>query len=217
LWEKDNALQAPLSDELLRQAHGAVLIPGGDYEDLRLIDYQNALTVKAEELKPMFERYGAKEIVIAVVTPGALATSEPDSVLLRRLSLTQPLRNEVMEIKPESPEEGAQVRLARTVRALATAFTQMANSTAEQQQLRLDAAQKIKVGFIYTTPRSLAEMQAAIRDSKGVLQLDLPAIALKDMRGLVYFEGDVSELKAGLMKKGLRISEQGDSWILSTR
>jgi hypothetical protein len=134
LWEKENLLREPLADEIRRQARGGILLPGGDLEDLRLIDYQNALTVKPEELKPMFDRYGAEEIIIAVLTPGASGTMDASSVLLRRLKIDGS-RNEVIEIPPETAEEISSVRLAKSASAIANAITQIASSTAERDQL----------------------------------------------------------------------------------
>jgi hypothetical protein len=216
MWEKDNQLRAPMSDEIRRQAHGGVLLPGGDLEDLRLIDYQNALTVKGEELKPMFERYGAEEIIIAILTPSAVGTTSPSSVLLRRLRL-QGDRNEVMEITPELPEETAQVRLAKSANAIAAAVTQIATSTAERDQAIRDAAPKIPVRFRYAVPKDFARMQEAVLNSPEVLSLDLPSIGLAQVDGTIYLKGDKEALRLGLTKQGVFVTPNGDGWRLSVR
>ena len=81
LWEKENQLRNPLAEEVLRQSHGAVLVAGGDFEDLRLVDYKNILTVKAEELAPMFARYGSREIIVAVLTLSPAGKEAPSGVI----------------------------------------------------------------------------------------------------------------------------------------
>ncbi len=216
MWEKENILRVPLADEVRRQAHGEILLPGGDLEDLRLVDYQNALTVKPEELKPMFARYGAEEIIIAVFKPGATGTMDPSSAVLRRLKLDS-ARDEVIEIFPESPEEISSARLMKAAAAIATAVTQIASSTAEREQLARDRAKKIPVRFAYTIPKDLARMQEAVRASPEVLSLEQPSIALSQVEGVIYLNGEEEALKESLKKKGIIVTMVSKGWQLSTR
>jgi hypothetical protein len=216
MWEKENILRVPLADEVRRQAHGEILLPGGDLEDLRLVDYQNALTVKPDELKPMFARYGAEEIIIAVFKPGAAGTMDPSSAVLRRLKLDS-ARDEVIEIFPESPEEISSARLMKAAAAIATAVTQIASSTAEREQLARDRAKKIPVRFAYTIPKDLARMQEAVRASPEVLSLEQPSIALSQVEGVIYLNGEEETLKATLKKKGIIVTVLSKGWQLSTR
>lgn len=216
MWEKENILRVPLADEVRRQAHGEILLPGGDLEDLRLVDYQNALTVKPEELKPMFARYGAEEIIIVVFKPGAAGTLDPSNAVLRRLKLDS-ARDEVLEIIPDSPEEISSSRLMKATTAIATAVTQIASSTAEREQLARDRAKKIPVRFAYTIPRDLARMQEAVRASPDVLSLEQPNIALSQVEGIIYLSGEEEALKANLKKKGIIVTVLSKGWQLSTR
>lgn len=216
LWEKDNLLRAPLSDEIRRQARGGILLPGGDLEDLRLIDYQNALTVKPEELKPMFDRYGAEEIIIAVLTPGAAGTRDVSSVLLRRLT-PDGVRNEVLDIAPENAEEVSAVRLAKSASAIASAITRIATSTAERDQLLRNQTSQIPVRFAYAIPKELAFMQQAVRSSPEVLSLELPMIGLAQVTGTIYLKGNEAALKEALTKQGVIVTVMSKGWRLSVR
>lgn len=216
LWEKENVLRPLVSDEIRRQAHGGVLLPGGDFDDLRLVDYQNALTVKPEELKPMFDRYGAEEIIVAVLTLGPAGTTDSSSVLLRRLKRAS-ARNEVLDIAPESADEATDVRLQKSATAIAAAITQIATSTAEHDLAMRQAAKKIKVRFSYTIPRDLARMQEAVRASPEVLYLDLPSIALARVTGTIYLKGDDEALRNALTKQGIIVTSINDGWRLSVR
>lgn len=216
LWEKDNSLRPLLTDKLLELSHGAVMSASGDFDDLRLIDYQNALKVKADELKPMFERYGVQEIVIAILTPGAVGTLEPSNVLLRRLTLADE-HTETFDVAPDSPEQSADERLRSATDAMASALTQIATSTASLDQEKLDKATKIPVRFAYANPRELASMQEAIRKAKGVLQLAMPEISMKEITGTIYLDGDRSALKQQLIKQAIHVNEEGDGWEVSLR
>lgn len=217
VWEKENNLRAPLSEELLRQARGLVMLPGGDLQDLRLIDRDNATTVKAEELKPMFERYGASEIIIAAMSTGKEGTTDPTKILLHRVTAKK-IRDEVIEIPPEAAEDKSEVRVMAAARAIASAATQIASSTDDDENEKLAAATKIKLRFVYTTPRELARLTETIRRAPGVLQLELPAIMLNNVSGVIYLDGnDKAALRKQLAAKAIVIRDVGDEWTASTR
>jgi Uncharacterized protein conserved in bacteria (DUF2066) len=216
MWEKDNQLRQPLSDEIRRQARGGVLLPGGDLEDLRLVDYQNALTVKPEELKPMFARYGAEEIIVAVLKPSAPGTMDASTILLRRLK-PDGEHNEVLEIAPAMVEETSAVRLAKAANAIASAITQIATSTAERDAAARAAAKKLTLRFSYAIPKELARMEAAVRDSPATLYLEVPSIALARVGATVYLKGEAEALRAQLVKQGIIVTAINDGWRLSVR
>ena len=217
MWEKENQLRAPLGDEVRRQSHAGVLLPGGDYDDLRLIDHANALTVKPDELKPMFERYGAEEIIIAVMTPSAPGTMDATSVLLRRLNVSGDVRTEILTITAETSDESSAIRVAKTATSVASAVTQIATSTAEREAAIRAKAKQIKVRFAYAIPRELARMQNAIRSSPEVYYLDLPSIALAQVEGTIYLKGDDQALHDELVKQGLIVRNINDGWRISVR
>lgn len=216
MWEKENIMRAPISDELRRQSRGGVLLPGGDLQDLRLIDYQNALTIEPEELQPTFERYGADEIIIAATKLSQPGTTDSTNIIMRRLE-PQRVRNEVLEIMPESREETEQVRIQKAASAIAGAATQIASSTAERERAIRDKAQKIKVRFSYAIPKELARMQDAVKQSPEVLTLDMPSIALARVTGTIYLKGSIEKLQDDLVKQGIIVTPINDGWRLSVR
>ncbi len=216
LWEKENNFRPSLADAVLTQSHGKVMVAAGDFGDLRLIDYQNALKVKPEELKPMFERYGAEEIIIAVLTPGAPNTQDASNVLLRRMTLSGE-SHEVMDVPPKSVSDTVPERLRDVSRAVAAAITQIAASTSVSDQKALEKASQIAVTFQYANPRELAQMQTAIRAVPGVVQLEIPAIALKGIEGRIYFTGDKEKLITGLTKQAVNVRELDGKLLLSMR
>lgn len=216
LWEPDNKLREPLAAEVLRQSHGAVLVPSGDFEDLRLVDHVNVGTVTGTELKPMFDRYGADEIIVVMATLGADGTLEPAHVTLRRLTPAA-ARAEVMTITPTSAADKADARLASVAASVAGAVTQIAASTSQQEQEALAKTNSVKVHFSYANPRELATMQEAVRGAPGVILLEIPAISLQDVGGTVYFTGDKKALLGALSKLGVIVTAHGDDWVFSMR
>lgn len=216
LWENENTFRPVLGDAILTVSHGAVMVAAGDFGDLRLIDYQNALKVKSDELKPMFDRYGAQEIIIAILTPGAPRTETPSNVVLRRLT---PIgeSTELMDIPPKGATDTAEQRLQDVAQTVAAAITQIAASTAVNDQKAIEKANHMDVSFLYANPRELTEMQANIRTIPGVMQLEIPAISLKDMTGKIYYTGDKEKLITSITKQGIRTRDVGGVLQLSIR
>jgi len=203
---------------LLHQAQGMVMLPSGDFQDLRLIDGQNATKVKSDELTPMFARYGVREVIIAAMTVGHEGTMEPTKILLHRVGVKR-IREEVIELAPESAEEKTDSRIAAAARAIASAALQIASSADEEIQEKLAAAAKIKLHFVYATPKDLSRMTELIRGAPDVLLLELPTITLSKVHGVIYLGGkkDSAALRTYLVTRGMVIREQGEEWTVSTR
>lgn len=216
VWEKENALRAPLTSLALTISHGTVVVPTGDYEDLRLIDQHNALTIKPEELKSMFERYGVREIIIAVVQQDTLTSDQGATILLRRLS-QETIRTEQIVLSPPALTETADDRLKEAATEIANAATQIAASTSKQEQEKLAAAPKVPVYFYYGSMREIGQIQDAVRGTDGVMQLSMPTIALNNIHGILYLNTDKETVKRNLSLKGLIITDREDGWQLSLR
>jgi hypothetical protein len=216
LWGKDNILRAPLSTEVLRQSHGSVILPGGDLQDLRLIDTENMMTVTMAEMKPMFERYGVDEVLIAIVTLGAEKTADASQVVLRRLSALNP-KSEVFEVRPTGENDTREQRLAAVARSIAGVAAEIASSTAVSERAKLDSAKRINLELRYAIPKELATMQQAIRGTPGVLSLELSRMALNDASGTLYVEGDVTAIRAAISKQGVILRDIAGGWRASTR
>ncbi len=216
VWEKENELRNPLAEEVIRQSHGSVLVANGDFEDLRLIDAKNVLTVTSDELKPMFERYGTREIVIAILTPSPEGKTTPTTMILRRLTqLTT--RTELLELPNTNAEEKKASRMSRAVAATANALTRIAASTSEDELAALAKATPIKVRFNYATSREMGQMERAIRLTPGVMMVEMPTIALNNMAGTIYFDGDRNLLQSRLSKQNIFIRDDAGGWVVSLR
>lgn len=217
LWEEDNPLKESLRSEVLRQSKGAVLIPAGDFEDLRLIDHANAATVTGPELKPMFERYGAQEVIIVIVILGAEATADPTQVILRRLTPDGAMRTEAIKIPPADAKDSKEARIGSATSAVAGAITQIATATSQDEQQSLEEATRQNIVFAYANPRELGQLEEAVRHTEGVVFLEIPSITLQKVAGTVYYTGETAALKGALAKKGIVVTDGSNNWTLSLR
>ena len=216
VWEKENRVRGLMSDEVLRSAHGSVVVPTGDFEDLRLVDYRNVLTVKGSDLKPMFERYGVAEIIITVVTKENPGSEEPMVILMRRLT-TDGARVEQITLPAAAATESPDARLNQAVSAIAMAATEISASTSHQQQEKLSMATQVPITFRFGNMREIALMQTAIRSTDGVMLLSIPTIELSKMSGVLYLSADKDVVMKALTKKGLIVKDNNNGWQVSLR
>lgn len=218
VWEKENALRAPLQEELLRQAQGRILTPAGDLDDLRLVDYQNVLTVDQAGLAAMLKRYHTDEIMIPIYAAPEVDAKEPPVILLRRVSASG-VRSERIAM-PEEQAKAASVseKLAIAARLIAGAAVQIATSSAEDERAKLAKATKVPLMFNYANSRELARMQEAVRAAPGVLLLEMPSISLRGgLAGIAYLDGEAKKLRESLDKAGIIVREKDSSLQLSYR
>jgi hypothetical protein len=216
LWENENSINGPTRSQILRRGMGEVLVPPGDFEDRRLIDYNNALQVTAQEMEPMYTRYGADEIIIAVTTLGLEGTEEPVSILLRRLP-HPPLEGRVEEITvPMDKKATRDVRATKAAATIANAAGNIASATSQLMLEQLKKATQVPVSFRYTTAQNLGTMQETVRATKGVLHLAMPTITLDKMSGVVYLTGEKEAVRAALEKQQLTVTDDQEGWIVST-
>ena len=164
----------------------------------------------------MFDRYGADEIILVLVTPGAALSDAPTEVILRRLTRTAE-RKEAMRVSPADANERIEVRVATAANAAAGAIVQIASATAEDEQFLEKAADKLPVTFEYANPREFARMQQAVRETPGVLALRLPAIRLQSMQATVYLTTARPAVRTALVKQGILVAEKNGGWVLSYR
>ena len=73
--------------------------------------------------------------------------------------------------------------------------------------------------FTFANPRELAGMEESVRNTPGVILLEIPTISLQDVNGTIYFTGDKKALQAALVKQGVIVTDPGGDkpWVLSVR
>jgi len=216
LWEKRNPLTEPLKSLGLKMGKGSVIMPVGDPEDLRVVDYNNILTIEFEEMKAMVERYGAKEVLIAIVTTGLEGTEDPSDILMRRLT-HKGVKLERLTVKPLKAIDKEEKRINDAVYAISQVATDLASSISIEERQALESATKMPVTFSFITMREYGEMQEAVRAYPGFRQLDLPSINLHLVQGELYFDGDEKKLREHLKKYAIFVRPTADGWVLSLR
>lgn len=216
LWEKRNPLTEPLKAQGLKMGKGSVIMPVGDPEDLRVVDYNNILTIEYKEMQAMVDRYGASEVLVAVVTTGLEGTNDATDILTRRLT-DRGIKLERITVKPLKPVATEEERVNDAVYAIAQIATDLASSISIEERQALEKATKLPLLFSFITMKEYGDMLAAVRAYPGQEQLDVPSINLHKVQGVLYYDGDEKKLREHLRKYAIFVRPTADGWELSLR
>ncbi len=214
VWDKANPLRAPMRRAALTGSNQSVVVPLGDSKDLAEIDYDNILTARYPQFEGLLKRYGAKEVMVALLTPPA-GDDAPTRVLVNRI-FKGGMKPELLEIKAK---KGANMAtryndVALTVVHLAA---QRAAATSDQQREEYAKSKSQPVVFRFTTMAEYGETDKQLRAAPGVLGVEVKNIALQEVQAVLYHEDGLEKIKAHLEKHGVKLREEGGSWVLSLR
>jgi hypothetical protein len=161
------------------------------------------------------KRYGAKEILMGIVTLGKAESDEPTSILLRRL-MPNDSRVEEISLKSSAKQTDA-ARIAAAADLIARYASGLSASVAEAQR---DAWMKLparEVQINFTTIAEFGTIEGLLQSAPGVAHVDFPQIALQHVEGKIYIDGSDKKIRKYLHKNSVRMQEIGDRWILSLR
>lgn len=216
LWERRNPLLEPLKSQSLKLGKGSVVMPVGDPEDLRVVDYNNILTIEYRGIQSMLDRYGAGEVLVAVVKTGAEGSEDPTDILIRRLS-DRGIKLERVTIKPTKPAATEADRVNDAVYAISQVATDLASSVSLEERRALEGVPVLPVTFSFITMKEYGDLQAAVRAYPGIRQLDIPSIDLHKVQGTLYYDGDEQKLRDHLRKYAIFVRPNADGWTISLR
>lgn len=214
VWDKSNPLRAPIRRAALTGGNQSVVVPLGDAKDLAEIDYDNILNARYPQFEGLLKRYGAKEVMVVLLTPPD-ADNAPTRVLVNRIS-KDGMKPELLEIKAK---EGSNMAaryndVALTVVRLAA---QRASATSGEEREKRAKATAQPVIFRFTTMAEYGTVDKVLRAAPDVSGLEVKNIALQEVVGVLYHTGTPEKLRAYLEKHSVKLREEGDSWVLSLR
>ena len=218
VWDpKTNPTFAMWQEKGLAIGKGALILPTGDTADRSIVDRDNVLTAKYDELKAMFVDYGVDELAVVVVTD-ALLTEHKDEVqvLLRRVRKGgQTLASFV--VTPEAKPPSREAIYAMAVEQAAEKLVGIAASTSKREvQARADASEiALTVGF--TTLRDWGAMQEKLRMAEGFVGMKTHSLKLREASVTVYVKGAAEAYVEALRVQGLVVTQVGGGWRVSSR
>ena len=198
----------------------ALIIPTGDTTDRSIVDRDNVLRASYNNFKPMLERYGSDEIVVAVLID-TLAKDQTQTVemLLRRIR-SGGQKVERFTLTPKSDTTPREAIYQQAVTEALHRMNTAAHATAykEKKQRAKALAQPFVAQF--NTLKEWADIQAILRKSKGIESISTTNLQLLVARGTLYINTDKKALLQSVAKGKVSISESLDGkapWIIRIR
>ena len=214
VWDKSNPLRAPMRRAALTGGNQSVVVPLGDAKDLAEIDYDNILTARYEQFAGLLKRYGAKEVMVVLLTPPE-ADNAPTRVLVNRI-YKGGMKPELLEIKAKDGSNMA-ARYHDVATTVVRLAAQRAAATADVEREKRAVTAKQPVIFRFTTMAEYGQVDKLLRESPGFEGLDVTNIALQEVHAVLYHAGALEKMRAYLDKHGVKQREEEGSWVLSLR
>ena len=214
VWDKANPLRAPMRRAALTGGNQSVVVPLGDTKDLAEIDYDNILTARYEQFEGLLKRYGAKEVMVVLLTPPD-ADNAPTRVLVNRI-YKGGMKPELLEIKAKDGTNMA-ARYHDVAVTVVHLAAQRAAATSDAERTERSTASKQPIIFRFTTMAEYGQVDKILRESPGFEGLEVTNIALQEVHGVLYHKNMAEKIRAYLSKHGVIERLEGDSWVLSLR
>lgn len=221
VWDsKTNPSLELWQTEALSHTKGALIIPTGDTTDRSIVDRDNVLRASFAAFKPMLERYGSDEIVVAVLID-TLAKDQTLAVemLLRRIR-SGGQKVERFTLTPKSDTTPREAIYQQAVTEALHRMNAAAHATAYKEKKQ--RAKALSQPFIaqFNTLKEWADIQAILRSTKGIESISTTNLQLLVARGTLYINTDKKALLQSFAKGKVSISESSDGkapWIIRIR
>lgn len=214
VWDKSNPLRAPVRRAALTGGNQSVVVPLGDAKDLAEIDYDNILNARYQQFEGLLKRYGAKEVMVVLLTPPE-GEDAPTRVLVNRI-FKDGMKPELLEIKAKKGSNMAARYHDVAVTVVGLAAQRAAATSGEERDKRAKASAQ-PVIFRFTTMAEYGQVDKIVRAGPDVTGLEVKNIALQEVDGVLYHTGTPEKLREYLEKQSVKMREEGGSWVLSLR
>ncbi len=217
LWEPDNVWRNNLNSIALQAGKGVLVMPYGDPKDVFVVDHETILSGDKETLTKLAERYGTRNVVVAMAKNVAQEGEMPHiQVLLRRAGAA---KNEetVMDYPAMEAGETKELLLVKAAKEVAE---RLVNST-QQYSLNYDAeaasmqARVVRAEFRHN--RDWMELRRSFDNLPKVEYVDIGAISPGYAQLTLYFRGSDIMIEKALVARGLSVEEVGQYWRVSLR
>jgi hypothetical protein len=214
LWDKKNPLRAPIRRTALTHSNQSVIVPLGDAKDMAEIGTDNILHAKFDAFEGLLTRYAAKEVLV-VLFSAPEEESDISRVLVNRI-YKGGNKPEILDIKSKkgSAMSAKYHDIATTVIRIAA---ERAAATAMEQRKSRAKLTAQKLVFRFTTMGEYGTLTELLRACEIVKDLEVNTIALQEVHGVLYHDNKARELRAYFDKKGIKLYEEGDTWVVSLR
>lgn len=213
LWEEANDWRKVWNKVALEKGKGAVVMPFGDPTDVSTVDYTNATQMHFTQLAPMAERYGVKEIVMAIATLDKTTSPPVVKIGLRRLNAAEEsvqeyaITAEKPDAKPEEAYKQAAEAMLEPLQLIAQEHAEFAEHVADAKQVAITSQFKRVSDWV--------NLRQKMQEVPQVVRLDVENISIDSARAKLSYTGDQQQLIEALAMKEILVTPSGDSWSVT--
>lgn len=208
LWEEGNAWQEALADALRTSALVPLTLPLGDLADVTDVSAPQALSLDQGRLAALAGRYNVADVLVA---HAQVPSGEQPARVRVEATRGQPGFEPVAVVVEGEPGEDPQALLRRAANELQDALDAQWK---RDNLLRYDAVTNV---YVRVPLASLADWTAISRSLDAMPQVSSTEVVAfgRDLAELdVEFRGTAEQFERALARDGLRLMQEGDSWLL---
>lgn len=208
LWEEGNGWRTSLDNAAFKYGDDQLISAYGDPKDKRLMTQETLLSGDAEKLTLLAERYGTRNVAIAVARPRVREGSKVLDVFLRRAGAKQDEGRLTFTL--ESGETIAQMMDRAAVKVV-----ENLSNTGDRFLLFAPKKEAINaqiIRFAFDHGREWNRLRRIVSDLAIVDYIQIDSMSVDYALTTVYISSTPNVLRKLLLANGLQVDQQDDYW-----
>ena len=208
LWEEENDWRRALDSAAFKYGDDQLISAYGDPKDKRLISQETLLAGDAKQLGLLAERYGTRNVAIAVARPRVREGSKILDVFLRRAGAKQDEGKLTFTVEPGET-------LPQMMDRAAIKVVENLSNTGDRFLLFAPKEDPINaqiVRFSFEHGREWNRLRRTVNELAVVEYVQIDSLSVDYVLTTIYVSSTFNVLKKLLLANGLQVDEQGDYW-----
>jgi hypothetical protein len=216
LWEADNFWRGIVNGVALELGENLLIMPYGDPSDVNTVSSATALSSRYEDLQKMAQRYGAREVVVALAEIKRDQTPKGVAVTLRRLGPDGLDKRKISFYEVTNAEAPADSALPDAARAMANELKDIARYYEGEEERRIANATKLKLQTQFRRLNDWVKLKAQLEQLPQVLRMDVDSIDIASAQATLYVNATPDAMRQIMEANGLAVNDTGGSWTIAT-
>ena len=213
LWEESNPWRNAWKVQGLEVTSGDIVVPFGDTNDIKVVDYSNVASANFSALLPLTLRYGVSDVVILQ----AKLSHTPDlqvDVVKRRINRTQ---NEVnLTSYRADPQETKDALLSRAAKDITESLQHKKTEEMEASKTVSGGERNnVMVLASISTLASWTQLRTKLATLPMIDKLEVLALAPQQVDLIIHYRGTPDSLGNAITSQNIRLVKNPDYWVIS--
>ncbi len=216
LWDKDNVWRNIVNGVALERGESLLVMPYGDPTDVSTVSSATVLSSRYEDVQNLAERYGAREVVVALAEVKRDQKPAGVRVTLRRLGTDGLDKRKVNFYETATPDAPADSALPAAARAMVDELKQIAQHYEGEKERRLAEATKLRLQANFRRLKDWVALRSKLEQLPQVLRLDVHTINIASAEATLYVESSPEMMRRIMQANGLAVRDRGKRWAIAT-